>query len=525
MTRKFIIFLFFCVLTACQNGQDPIPKNYLRIISKSEPCWMDPRKGVSMTASPLHWIAFEGLMRIDEKGQLIPALAVSHTLSEDEKTYTFHLAKNARWSNGEALTARDFAESWKTMLRPEFLSKDAYLLYPIKNARKAHLQGGSIHDVGIYAKDAHTLVVELEHPHSPFLETTAISALVPAYPGIDDKNPDWAKDASEDFITNGPFMLKKWIHGSELVFAKNPYYYKKEEISLDGIWVRIVPSEMTYLRMYRKGEIDFLGSPVSPIPVSAFPTLIKEKKLQSIDVLGTKVLCFNVEDPLLKNRHVRRALNYAIDRSSIVNNLTLLQEEIATRALPQIITTNPQPPLFPDCAIALAKQELAKANLTKEELEKPIIFTYWGSQLNDLVVQHIQQLWEKELGLNVRLEKVTIKNVLAKIQSRSYQVSLCAFISEINHPINVLERFTSRANLRNYPGWECPEYMEVYEKERFNINRDEGFQKLETILMEEFPFAPLYHYKFAYIKSDPLENVHISYLGHPLFSRMRLRST
>ncbi|MEL7431639.1 MAG: peptide ABC transporter substrate-binding protein [Chlamydiota bacterium] len=522
MMKKFLFLLCVGILTSCQKKDAPY-KNYLKIVSKDEPCWMDPRKGVSMTASPLHFLFFEGLMRLDHTGALIPATAKSYKISPEKTTYTFYIDEHARWSNGEKLTADHFVESWKTILTPAFVSKDAYLLHPIKGAKKAHLEGGSLDEVAIFAKDPLTFVVELEHPCPSFLEITALSAFCPIYPGIDKKNPHWAKDASEDFISNGPFSLKRWSHGTELVFEKNEHYLKKDEVSLAGVLVRIVPNEMSYLRMYRKGEVDFLGSPISPIPISAYPSLLAEGKLRSMSVVGTKVISFNVGDSRLKNRHLRRALNYAIDRKAIVEHLTQLEEEIATRALPQIITEKPQDPLFIDGNFQQAREELAQAGFSSEELAQPMIFTYWGSHLNDLIAQQIQQVWEKELGLSIQLEKVTLKNVLAKIQSRSYQICLCAFISEINHPINILERFTSKQNLRNYPGWESTYYREIYEKNRFAINRKTGFQDLEKILMEEFPYAPLYHYKYGYITSERLGDVHVSYLGHPLFSRMELK--
>lgn len=525
--KKYFVFFLLIIFFSCDT-QNPLPKNYLKIASKQEPCWMDPRKGVSMTSSPLHHMVFEGLLKMDHQGDISPGMALSYEISSDRTLYTFHIDPKARWSNGAPLFAKAFEASWKKILDPSFLSKDAYLLYPIKNAEKAHLHGGSLDEVGIYSPDDHTLVVELESPYPPFLEVVTLSAFAPVNQEIDQANPKWAQNASKDFVGNGPFILKKWVHGSQMVFEKNPHYLRKNRVKIPGIVVNILSNEMAYLRLFMKGECDFIGSALSPIPASAYPSLLAKGKIKTREIGGTKILSFNVNHSLLANRHFRRALNYSVNRKEIVENLTHLQEPIATRAIPNLLSDAPSLSFFKDADDQKALEEFALAKdllqLDTQKTRPKITLTYYGSRLNDLISQQIKDRWEALFPISVELEKVPLKMILNKIQNRSYEICLCAYISELKNPINILERFHSKKNLRNYPGWEHPDYQKLYETLSSSETPERFFEQLEKILMEEAPFAPIYHYKYAHMYSDRVQNIQISPLGDIFFDQASIRS-
>ncbi len=525
--KKYLYFLALCLLFSC-SGKDTLPKNYLKIAMKAEPCWMDPRKGVSMTASPIHAMLFEGLVRMSSKGEIETGIAASYTVSKDRCTYTFYLSPEARFSNGDPITAPAFVHSFRQILSPAFLSKDAYLLYPIRGAKKAHLHGGSVEEIGVYAKNAMTLVIELHEPYPPFLEVLTLSSFVAVHQHTDQHNPNWSNQASEDFITSGPFLLESWKRGSEIKLKKNPFYYNKQSVLLDGIAVQIIPNEMSYLRLFMLGEVDFIGSPISPLPVSAYPTMKKNNQIHSVSIGGTKILSFNVAKKPLENRSFRRALNYAIHRKEMVDKLTYLDEPIATRVIPPAIFTDDSAPFFEDHHTEMAVKEwnqFLKEQGWKSSDVPTLTLTYLGSGLNDLLVQHIKESWKNTLGLSVQLEKVPLKTVLAKMQSKNYEICLCAYVSELKNPINIFERFLSKTNLRNYPGWESPRYTTAFHRCKSQSAPETHFTKLERVLMEEVPFSPLYHYKYAYAVSKRVRNIHISPLGHIFFDQVWLDHT
>jgi len=157
-----------CLFFSCSKVKPSMNKTeqHLRVNIKSEPVSLDPRKGNNYVAAQLHFMLFEGLLKLNPDLSLSPAQAKSYEVSEDLKTYTFHLDETT-WSDGTPVTAYDFEKSWKSILNPVFPSPDAYLFFPIKNAKLAKKGEVPLYQVGITSKDAKTLVVELEFP-APF---------------------------------------------------------------------------------------------------------------------------------------------------------------------------------------------------------------------------------------------------------------------------------------------------------------------------------------------------------------------
>ena len=172
------VLAFFVLLLASCNSPPQKADHCLRLNIAAEPATLDPRKGGDLLSSHLHFMLFEGLTRICPNGIAEPAIAESIELSNDKKTYTFHL-RSALWSDGSTITALDFENSWKDILSPEFPSQNANLLYPIKNAELAKKGESSPSTIGITALDAQTLQVTLENPVPYFLELVSFCVFSP----------------------------------------------------------------------------------------------------------------------------------------------------------------------------------------------------------------------------------------------------------------------------------------------------------------------------------------------------------
>lgn len=236
-----IVFAMSMFLAACGGGDDAdtdtdsdandteetsgdeelADEQELSVNIKTEPPSLHPGTSTDTTSSAVLDQVFEGLTRVNQDSEVEEGMAESWDISDDELTYTFHIREDATWSNGDPVTASDFEYAWKWVLDPENADTDyAYQLYPIKGAEDAKENDGSLDDVGITVEDDHTLVVELEQPTEYFLELTAFYTYYPVNEDVVSENKDWASDAGDDYVTNGPFKLVSWEHKDNIVIEK-----------------------------------------------------------------------------------------------------------------------------------------------------------------------------------------------------------------------------------------------------------------------------------------------------------------
>lgn len=237
MNRKLMLFLSLIlvgtiVFTGCSSTTSKTGEKILRSNNGSEPGSLDPALAQGTHESWVLENVFEGLMTFDEKGELVNGIAKDYKISDDGLIYTFTIRDDAKWSNGDPVTAEDFEFTWKRALDPELAADYAYQLYYIKGGEAFNTGEGSREDVAVKAIDEKTLEVTLESPTAYFLELTAFYTYFPVNKNVVESNPDWAKKP-ETHISNGPFKLVKWDHNAKLVMEKNPEYYNAKKIKLE----------------------------------------------------------------------------------------------------------------------------------------------------------------------------------------------------------------------------------------------------------------------------------------------------
>jgi oligopeptide transport system substrate-binding protein len=480
-----------------------------------EPLTLDPRMGSDLIGSTMHFFLFEGLMRTNPDGSVIPAQARSVSISDDRKTYTFHL-RGTFWSDGSPVTAMDFEKAWKKILTPDFIAANAHLLFPIKNAEKAKKGLIPIDEIGIAAADDQTLIVQLEHPTPYFLDLVSFCVFFPVPHLLDEADPQWMKEAGDHFISNGPFKLASWKHHNEIVFEKNPLYWEAPQIGLDKVQISMVANEATVLHMYQNGELDFLGLGLSPLPNDALSAYFKKGMLKTYSSPATTIVCFNVDKFPFNNINIRKAFAYAINRKSIVDNITMLSEHAATNLIPPNVKNHHNISFFKDHDVQKAREHfelgLKELNLTKAQF--PLLkYAYSHGDLNHKLAQTLQQQWIEVLGVKVALDHTEHKILLDNLKTRSYDLAQSFWMAQYNNPMNILERFKWKSNAKNYPGWEHPEYIRLLDQANTSSSSEEMAQALnaaEALLMEEMPLTPLYHWKSAFMLKD-----HLSYEEFP----------
>jgi oligopeptide transport system substrate-binding protein len=523
-TRCFLL-LCACLLGGCQNPEPPPACRLLRLNVPGEPATLDPRKEGDILSSTFHFLLFDGLTRACPDGSVVPAQAASIDLSEDHLTYTFHL-KQGRWSDGSPVTSYDFAESWKKILSPEFHAVNAYLFYPIKQAEPAKRGRVPLEEVGISTPDAHTLVVTLEAPTPYFLKLVSFYAFYPVSRRQDAACPLWAKEGGDTFVCNGPFLLKEWKHNSHILLEKNPLYWNERQIHTDQIHFSMVRDEATALRLYEQGGLDFLGNPLSPIPVDALPKLAAQGLLHTHPVAGTTACVFNTQTFPFSNAHLRWAFALAIDRSALAAHVLQPGEEIALGPVPPLLKQGKRTSFFRDADVerarALLQQGLQELGLPASALDG-IVYTHNTMATSRRVAQAMQQQWKQTLGVHVALEALEPKVLLNKLCNRGYTFAHTQWLAQYDDQMTILERFKWQHSAKNYPSWQHPEYIRLLDRSAQEPTPEARLATLEAaeaVLMADMPLTPLYHWSSSFIATPRLQGASYSPLGGLFIERL-----
>ncbi len=514
--RKLLTILLF--LVSCQKVDSPMKNSQIfRLSFPYDANTLDPRKNSDYVGSTVHFMLFEGLTRMTPNSTHELAIADSISISEDKKVYRFHL-KPTFWSDGTPLTADDFVFSWKSLLDPSFPAPNAHLFYPIKNAEKIKLGDLPLDQLGVRALDPYILEVTLEVPTPYFLDLTSFCPFFPVPSHTVKKNTKWADNISSHFVTNGPFILKKWAPMNEYIFGKNEKYWDSDSVHLDEIHVTILDNELTGLGLFENDELDFYGA-YNSIPSDSILKLQKEEKLITQPFGATTFLTFNLADSIFKNKNMRKAFSLPINRLSLIENITQCNETVALGAIPPLLKPLSSKSFFQDHEIEAGKFHL-KAGLDELELTKGdlggITLLYPSNGTYRRLAQAIQEEWRKAFGISVKLEESEFKITLDKFQRRDYQIGLNAWLVQYNDQMNILDRFKLKSNLKNYPGFQNEKYTTLLDESAFAETPEKRFEILEAaeeLITEENPFTPLYHWNCIYLLQDRIHGFFISPIG------------
>lgn len=489
----------------------------LDINIKTEPPSLHPGKATDSQSNTVLTQVFEGLMRLNQDDEPEEAMAESYEVSEDKLTYTFKIREDAKWSNGDPVTAEDFEYAWKWVLDPNNADTDyAYQLYVIKGAEDAKENGGSLDDVGVKAEDDKTLVVELEQPTPYFLELTAFYTYFPVNHKVVDGKDDWAQDASDDYVTNGPFLLDSWAHKDQIVLKKNPEYWDADTVKLETINMYMIDDENTALQMYNNDELDWTGSPTDSLPLSAIPALKDEGTLNITKKAGVYYYAFNTEEEPFDNVNIRKAFSLALNRQGIVENITKGEQQPAMALVPSSIFEENNEGYFKDNDVEQAKEYLEKGleELGLKELPK-IKISYNTSEAHGAIAQAVQDMWRENLGVEVELNNEEWNVFLDTMGEGNYQVGRMGWNADFNDAINFLEIFESVGG-NNYTNWENEDYAKLIKESRVETDeaaRRDILRQAEQIFMDEMPIAPIYFYTNVWVNKDNVKDITVSPLG------------
>ena len=494
-------FWFVAIFAGCSKRETTVQagnrEQILHIGNGAEPESVDPHQSIAYSDQRLEAALFEGLCAIDEQSSKpVPGAAERWEVSADGLTWTFHLRAGLQWSNGDPLTADDFIQSWRRNLAPAFASGYAYLIFPIKNAEA--FNSGKLTDpaaLGLAAPDARTLILTLERP-TPYLPI--LTAAPPWYPinprvvtrfgALTDRSGTWTRP--ENFVGNGPFVLKEWTPGSRLVVTKNAKYWDAATVRLNGMVFYPIENPDVEERNFRAGQLHLTNSlPLSKIPVYRTQD---PARLRTDLFLQVYFLRFNVTKPPFDNPKVRRALALVIDRDTISRSLLHGSRAPADHFVP------PQTGGFESRAhmaqdLAEAQRLLAEAGFPGGQGLPVFELQVRNDELQPKIVEAVQAMWQRELGVRINIALLEQKVMIQNQQTLNFVIGANGWVADFADPVTFLDVFVTGGG-NNWTGWGLPGYDRLIGEAATTLDpakRYEVFQQAETLLLDQAPVIPL----------------------------------
>ncbi|HNC23779.1 MAG TPA: peptide ABC transporter substrate-binding protein [Opitutaceae bacterium] len=504
-----LLALAAVVFPGCARRETPVEEGIrtktLLIGNQSEPATLDPNLIDAATDQNIATALFEGLTVLDEKTALpLPGVAERWEVSADGLEYTFHLRATARWSNGDPVTAEDFAYSFRRILTPALASVYGYMLWPIRNAEAFNT--GKLTDfsqVGVRVVDARTLHLTLAHPTPYLLALAAHSTWMPVHRAtiekfgkLEDRDSAWTRPGN--LVGNGPFTLTEWRPNARLVVTRNPHYWDDAHNHLER--VIFFPTEKADVEEhnFRAGQVHLTyGLPSSKVAVYAkeSPQLLRLDPLLSVFYIS-----FNTTKPPFTDARVRRALALCLDRPAISQSVYAGSFRPADTLVPPDCGGYPRVPgLAPDYAAARAL--LAEAGFPGGRGLPPLPMQVLNDDKNPRVAEALQARWRRELGVAITIEPYEQKTWLQNQQTLSHTLGIMGWTADFADPITFLNLFTTNGG-NNWTGWGSPAYDQLIARANQTADAATRFallQEAESLLLREAPIVPVLHGARTYL--------------------------
>ncbi|HDR5542481.1 peptide ABC transporter substrate-binding protein [Bacillus anthracis] len=481
---------------------------------------MDTSKSTDTLGSQILGNTMEGLYRLDKENKLIPAAAESSTKSEDGKKYTFKLRKDAKWSNGDSVTAKDFVFAWQRLLDPKTAAEYAFIAFPIKNAEAVNKGEKPVTELGVKAVDDLTLEVELEQAVPYFLNLVAFPSYYPLNEKFVKEKGDKYGLESDTTVYNGPFVLTDWKHEQGWQLKKNDQYWDKKTVKLDEINYSVVKEPATNVNLYDSGQIDF------SLLTGEFVDKYRNNK-EEYGVYNEPSTFFirlnqkrGGQDTPLKSKKLREAIALSIDKKNLTNVILNDGSKPADYLVPKGLAAGPDGKDFqetfkngvkPDAKKAAAAWEEAKKELGKDQVT--IEFLNYDTGNAKKVGEYVKDQIEKNLkGVTVNIKLQPFKQKLKLESDQDYDISYGGWSPDYADPMTYLDMFESKHS-HNQMSFSDQKYDEIIKKAGGELMTDakkrwEELGKAEELLLEEdVALVPLYQSARSYVMKPHVKGV------------------
>ena len=525
--RALCVLLLCLTAVACGGRErevDSAAKSGILLFGNgAEPKSLDPHLVTGVPENHIISALLEGLVAYHPTNDLEPepGVAESWQHNADFTVWTFQLRANARWSNGEPVTAGDFVYSWHRILSPELGSEYAEMLYVIRNAEA--FNKGEIRDfnqVGVRALDPRHLEVTLAGPTPYFLNMLKHYSFFPVNPraverwgGMTNRRNSWS--TVDHFVGNGPFRLTQWTTNQIIKVAKSPTYWDAARVRLNEIHFFPIENVNTEETAFLAGRLH-LTSTVSPDRIAVFRRQ-HPNELRTDPYLGLYFFRINVTRPPFNDPRVREALNLAIDRRLLVERVTQGGQAPASGIVPPGMQGYPASQQV-QFNLARARQLLAQAGYPggRGFPHKEILIN--TSEAHRKIAEAIQAMWRQNLGIDVGIYNQEWKVYLDSQSALNYDLSRSGWIADYAYPMTFLDIFTT-GNGNNDTGWSNARYDALIRQARTaatEADRMRLMQEAERVLLGDLPVIPIYWYTRTYLKDPRVQGWNATLLdNHP----------
>lgn len=530
----FRLLAVLCLLAGCARRETPaeagIRTQTLEVGILGEPSELDPH--VINAPSDFHVVPalFEGLVTADpDTLEPRPGVAEWWELSQDRLTYTFHLRENARWSNGDPVTAQDFLYAFERALTPALGSQYTFLFSAVRGAED--FAAGRITDfdqVGFRAPDARTLEITLRQPTPYFLELTAINAVW--YPvhrdtielagGMTLRGSGWTRP--ETFVGNGPFVLAEWRPNQVITARRSPTYWNSGDVRLETIHFRPYDTVDAEERAFRAGQLHTTMK-LPPQRAAGFREE-SPSPLSDLDFLMLRFININTNRPPLDDARVRRALALALDRRQLTQRV---HYSAATPALQVVPSGMPhyQPDVHIEENVAAARALLADAGYGNGRNLPPLELQIEATASNELD-QALQSAWRDALGITVQIVRSEPRVHWSNLHQKNYTLSISGWVADYPDATAFLALW-KEAGGWNFTGWSDPAYQAALQQADASSTPGERLthlQSAEARLLEEMPIIPIWFERNLKLVHPAVRGWGTNVMDRPMYRDLHLET-
>ncbi|MBW4985618.1 peptide ABC transporter substrate-binding protein [Mameliella sp. CS4] len=486
----------------------------------------DPQVVEDVNGSEVVRDLFEGLYNQNADGEIVPGVALSHTVSEDNMTYTFTLRDDAKWSDGKPVTASDFVYAWQRAVDPELASPYAWYMELMSIQNGAAIIAGEkpITDLGVSAPDDHTLVVQLSQPLPYFAKMVTHATTFPAPKwAIEEHGQEWTRPGN--IVSNGAYVLTEHVPKERSVRERNEMYWDNDKTVLERVVTLVIGDEAQGLTRWRAGEVD-----KTDIPSGQFPTLKEEfpDQAYALPRLCNYYMTFNLKDgpEPFQDARVRQALSYALDRDVIVERVlqggqfpayTFTPGATDGFEVPEVDYAN----MTQAERDAKAKELLAAAGYGPDGDTLSFTYLYNTSESHQQIAIVASQMWKQKLGVDVTLENQEWKVFLETRGNQNFELARGAWCGDYNEASTFLDLLTSQSGY-NDGKYSNARVDELMAEAKSSQDTNPLYFEVEEILSQDMPVIPIYHASINMMLSDqikgwPVNNVEQNWYAKDLY--------
>lgn len=522
----FLSLFTICLLGACGNKQKTASKQVLTWTETSTLATQDQSLATDSLSFQTLLNTQEGLYRLDKQQKPKLALAKSVKISNDGKTYDFILRPNAKWSNGDPVTAKDFVYAYKRTVTPSTKASMAFYFYQIENAEAINKGQKDVSELGVKALAKDHLQIKLTRPVSYFKRLLAFPLFFPQNEKIVKKYGDLYGTQAKYTVANGPYILKNWTGtNKKWSLVKNKTYWDAKNVKLDQVNELVTESTTTSYNLYNSNKVDATGLLGQQVAANKNSPAYHERlasAIQRLELNEEKV-------PAFKNKNIRQAFSYAIDRKSLVNDVLADGSVAAKGFVPSGMGSNPQTgQAFQDEAYvkSAVSYDLKKANALLEKGYQETGITTLNVELSvsdtdsaKKIAEFLQSSLERLPNVKVTITSIPYTQLITRQAAKDYELTVKNWQAIIADPINFLDVFESDSSYNN-SGWKNAEYDRLVDEaeNKYGAQPEKRWQllvKAEKLLMEDQGTIPLLQVAKPQLLRPSVKGVYFNPTGIP----------